>query len=300
MREVVMAGTVHGVLTGYDGSPGSEEALTWAAREARARGAVLTVCQAWALGYPAPPTEVAAFEFARRSGEQTLAQGVRRARAVMGSLEVRPLLAAGSAASVLCECSGDAEMVVVGSRGHGGLAGLLLGSVSWHVAAHARGPVVVLRGHWRPAAGYVPGPVVVGVDGSAASAAAVEFAADEAALRGAALRGAALRGAALLAVCALADSAGSLGGAGRLREDFDQAITRCEKGHPGVAVHRQIVDGSARDALLAAARSAQMLVVGSRGRGGVPGMLLGSVSPAVLHHAPCPVSVVHPNDSRVL
>ena len=279
-----MVGTVHGVLAGYDGSPGSEQALTWAVREARARGAVLTVCLAWALGYPAPPTEVAAFEFARRSGEQTLAQGVRRARAVMGSLEVRPLLAAGSAASVLCECSGDAEMVVVGSRGHGGLAGLLLGSVSWHVAAHARGPVVVLRGHWRPAAGYVPGPVAVGVDGSAASAAAVEFAADEAALRGAAL----------VAVCALADSAGSLGGAGRLGEDFDQAIARCEKGHPGVAVHRQIVDGSARDALLAVARSAQMLVVGSRGRGGVPEMLLGSVSQAMLHHAPCPVSVVHP------
>ena len=279
-----MAGTVHGVLTGYDGSPGSEEALTWAAREARARGAVLTVCQAWALGYPAPPTEVAAFELARRSGELTLAQGVRHAQAVMGSLEVRPLLAAGPAAAMLCECSGDAEMVVVGSRGHGGLAGLLLGSVSWQVAAHARGPVVVLRGHWRPAAGYVPGPVVVGVDGSAASATAAEFAADEAALRGAAL----------LAVCALADSAGSLGGVGRLREDFDQAIARSEKGHPGVAVRRQIVDGSARDALLAAARSAQMLVVGGRGRGGVRGMLLGSVSQAVLHHAPCPVSVVHP------
>ena len=279
-----MAGTVHGVLTGYDGSPGSEEALIWATREARARGAVLTVCHAWALGYPAPPTEVAAFEFARRNGEQTLAQGVRRARAVMGSSEVRPLLAAGPAAAVLCECSGDAEMVVVGSRGHGGLAGLLLGSVSWQVAAHARGPVVVLRGHWRPAAGYVPGPVVVGVDGTAASAAAAGFAADEAALRGVAL----------LAVGALADSAGSLGGAGRLREDFDQAIARCEKGHPAVAVRRQIVDGAARDALLAAARSAQMLVVGSRGRGGVRGMLLGSVSQAVLHHAPCPVCVVHP------
>ena len=200
-----MAGTMHGILAGYDGSPGSEQALTWAAREARGREAVLTVCQAWALGYPAAPTEVAAFESARRNGEQTLAQGVRRARAVMGSLEVRPLLAAGPAATVLCERSGDAEMVVVGSRGHGGLAGLLLGSVSWQVAAHARGPVVVLRGHWRPAAGYVPGPVVVGVDGTAASAAAAGFAADEAALRGTAL----------LAVCALADSAGSLGGAGR-------------------------------------------------------------------------------------
>jgi nucleotide-binding universal stress UspA family protein len=279
-----MAGTVHGILVGYDGSPGSEKALFWAAREARAREAVLTVCQAWALGYPAPPTEVAAFDLARRSGERTLAPGLRQARAIMGSLEVRPLLAAGPTASALCERSAGAEMVVVGSRGCGGLAGLLLGSVSSQVAAHARGRAVVVRGHWRPAAGYLPGPVVAGVDGSAVSQAAVTFAAEEAALRGAAL----------LAVCALADSAGSLGGAHLLEEDFRQAIGRCETEHPGVAVHRLVADGAPRAALLAAAHDAQMLVVGSRGRGGVRGMMLGSVSQAVLHHAPCPVSVVHP------
>ena len=284
-----MVGTVHGILAGYDGSSGSDEALTWATREARARGAVLTVCHAWAPGYPVPPTEVAAFDLARRSGEQIAARGDRHARAVMGSLEVRPLLVARSAALALCERSTDAEMVVVGSRGNGGLAGLLLGSVSSQVAAYARGRVVVVRGHWRSAAGYIPGPVVVGVDGSTASPAAIEFAAEEAALRGAVL----------LAVCALADCAGSLGGARLLIEDFDQAIARCEKEHPEVAVHRQVIDGSARHALLTAAHSSQMLVVGSRGRGGVRGMPLGSVSQAVLHHAPCPIGVVHPNDNRV-
>lgn len=284
-----MVGTVHGILAGYDGSSGSDEALNWATREARARGAVLTVCHAWAPGYPVPPTEVAAFDLARRSGERIAARGVRHARAVMGSLEVRPLLVARSAALALCERSTDAEMVVVGSRGNGGLAGLLLGSVSSQVAAYARGRVVVVRGHWRSAAGYIPGPVVVGVDGSTASPAAIEFAAEEAALRGAVL----------LAVCALADCAGSLGSARLLIEDFDQAIARCEMEHPEVAVHRQVVDGSARHALLTAAHSSQMLVVGSRGRGGVRGMPLGSVSQAVLHHAPCPIGVVHPNDNRV-
>ena len=174
-------------------------------------------------------------------------------------------------------------------RGHGGLAGLLLGSVSSQVAAHARGRVVVVRGHWRPAAAYVPGPVVVGVDGSAASQAAVTFAAEEAALRGAALRGAAL-----LAVCALADSPGSLGGAHVLQEDFEKIMVSCEKEHSDVVVRRQVADGSARAELLRAAYDAQMLIVGSRGRGGEPGMMLGSVSYAVLHHARCPVSVVHP------
>jgi nucleotide-binding universal stress UspA family protein len=279
-----VAGAVHGILVGYDGSDGSENALTWAAREARARGRVLTVCQAWALGYPTPPAEVAALDLARQSGERTLACGMRHARAVMGSSEVRPLLAAGAAAPVLCERSADADMVVMGSRGLGGLAGLLLGSVSSQVAAYASGRVVVVRGHWQPAAGYVPGPVVVGVDGSAACLATVAFAAEEAELREAALLG----------VCALADSAGSLGGAHLLKEDFEQAMGRCEKEHPGLAVHRQVDDGAARSALLTAARSSQLLVVGSRGRKGVPGMMLGSVSQAVLQHAPCPVGVIHP------
>jgi nucleotide-binding universal stress UspA family protein len=278
-----MAGAVHGILVGYDGSSNSEKALAWAAREARSRGGVLTVCHAWAPGYPAPSAEAAAYDLARRSGERILSQGVRHARTVMGSLEMRSLLAAGPAASVLCERSADADMAVLGSRGHGGLAGLLLGSVSSQVAAYAHGRVVVVRGHWRPAAGYAPGAVIAGVDGSAASLAAVEFAAEEAELREAAL----------LAVCALADSAGSLGGAHLLQEDFQQAMARCENEHHGLAIRRRDADGAARGALLAAAPSAQMLVVGSRGRGGVAGMMLGSVSQAMLQHAPCPVAVVH-------
>jgi nucleotide-binding universal stress UspA family protein len=278
-----MAGSANGILAGYDGSVGGEQALSWAAREARSRGMMLTVCQAWAPGFAALPGEADVFDLARRSGERVIADGLQHARGLMGPGEVRPLLVGGSAATVLCEHSRDAEMVVVGSRGRGGVAGLLLGSVSSQVAAYARGRVVVVRGHWRPAAGYVPGPVVAGVDGSAGSQAAAEFAFEEAALRGAPL----------LAVCALADAPGSLGGARDRQEDFEQTISRWEKEHPGVAVLRRIAPGGARSALLAAAQDAQMLVVGSRGLGGVRGMALGSVSQAMLHHAPCPVGVVH-------
>ena len=180
-----MTGTGYGVLAGYDGSAGSEQALSWAAREAQARGAVLTVCQAWVPAHQVTPAAGTAFELARRDAEQALARGTRRAQAVVASGEVRPLLADGSAAAVLCEHSTDAEMVVVGSRGHGGLTGLLLGSVSSQVAAHARGRVVVVRGRWRHAAGHLPGPIVAGADGSAASQAAVAFAFEEAALRAA-------------------------------------------------------------------------------------------------------------------
>jgi nucleotide-binding universal stress UspA family protein len=277
------AGAGHGILAGYDGSPGSEQALRWAAREARSRGAVLTVCHSWGLGYPAPPSAAAAFDLARQSGDRILAQGMRFAGTVMGDGKIRPLLACGSAAHVLCEQSANADMVVVGSRGRGGLAGMLLGSVSSQVTAHAAGRVVVVRGHWRPAGGYFPGPVVVGADGSGASSAALAFAFEEAALRGAAV----------LAVCALADAPGTLGGAHRIEEQFGQAAALAEKTYPEVAASRRIVYCAPRAALLDAAQQAQMLVVGARGRGGLRGMRLGSVSQAMVHHAPCPVGVVH-------
>jgi nucleotide-binding universal stress UspA family protein len=121
------------------------------------------------------------------------------------------------------------------------------------------------------------------LEAAALSQAAVTFAAEEAALRGAAL----------LAVCALADSPGNRGGTHVLQEDFEKIMVSCEKEHPDVVVRRQVADGSARAELLRATCDAQMLIVGSRGCGGEPGMMLGSVSYAVLHHARCPVSVVH-------
>lgn len=196
-----MTGRTDGVLAGYDGSPGSEHALSWAAREARSRGIALTVCHAWAPGFAALPSEAAVAGLARPGGERAIADGLRRARDLMRPGEVRPLLISGQATAVLCEHSHDADMLVVGSRGRRGVAGMLLGSVSRQVAAHAHCPVVVVRGHWRSAGGYAPGPVVVGTDGSAASDAALGFGFEEAALRGAPL----------LAVCALADAPGKPG-----------------------------------------------------------------------------------------
>ena len=279
-----MTSTAHGILVGYDGSPGSERALSWALREARWRGAVLTVCHAWPPGDAlAAAGQGEAVDPARCSGEQCLARALRFARDILGPGQVRPLLAAGPAAQVLCGNSARADMVVVGCRGCGGLAGSLLGSVGQQVAAHAHGRVVVVRGHWHPAAEYAPGRVVVGADGSPASRAAIAFAVEEAALRAVPL----------LAVTALADAPGCLGGAGRLEEAAGQDIARCEKDHPEVSVAWQVAPGQPRTALLEAAAGAQLLVVGGRGRGGLTGMTLGSVGQAMLHHAACPVGVVH-------
>jgi nucleotide-binding universal stress UspA family protein len=280
-----MTSTIHGILVGYDGSPGSEQALLWAAREARRRATIVTVCHAWTPAYaPEPPGDGGASDRAQRASERTLTQGLRFAQNIMGPGKVQPLLAAGPATRLLCEHSADADMVVVGARGRGGLPGMLLGSVGQQVGAHARGRVVAVRGHWHPAAEYFPGPVVAGADGSAAASAAIAFAGEEAMLRAVPLH----------IVCALADAPGSLGGARRMQEAVDHDIACLEKQHPELTILRQVTFGQPRTALLDAAAEAQLIVVGKRGRGGISGMLLGSVAQAILHHAPCPVGVAHP------
>jgi len=279
-----MTGATYGVLVGYDGSPGSERALRWAVREARWRRSVLTVCHAQtAGGVPALHGGAETPGNEPHRGEQ-FAAALRFARDIMGPGQVQPLLAAGPAARVLCGYSAGADMVVVGARGWDELPGSVPGPVSQQVCAHARGRVVVVRGHWHPAAEYAPGMVVVGADGSAGSRAAIAFAVEEAALREVPL----------LAVCALADSPGSLGEASRMQEAFDDDLARWEKEYPELTLLRRVTPGQPRTALLEAARDAQLLVVGSRGRGGLTGMALGSVSQAMFHCAPCPVGVVHP------
>jgi len=278
-----MTGTVYGIVAGYDGSPGAAQALGWAAREARARDTELTVCLAWTPDHMELPTESDLCDLARQHGQEILTRGLPFAESVLGPGLIRADLAGGPAARVLCERSRNADMVVVGSRGHSELPGLRLGSVSWQVAGHASGRVVVVRGPRRPA-NQSPGPVVAGVDGSPAGRAAIAFAFEEAALRGVPL----------LAVCALTDAPGRLGEIRRIREDFENLMTDEAKAHPEVSVWHRILPGTPRSALLAAAAEAQLLVVGARGRGGLDEMSLGSIAHAVLQYAPCPVAVVRP------
>jgi nucleotide-binding universal stress UspA family protein len=223
----------------------------------------------------------AVYALAENRGEHILAAGVSYARSALGPESVMPLLARGSPAEVLCEQSASAEMVVLGVRGHGGIPGLALGSVPWQVAGHAQGPVVIVRARWRRA-NQVQGPVVAGTDGSARSEGVIGFA----------FREAELRRVPVLAVCALADAPATLGGAGRVEADFDRMLKPHEKEYPELTVLRQVSAGSPRTALLEAAAGAQLLVIGSRGRGGLDDMRLGSVAHALLHHAPCPVAVV--------
>ena len=277
-----MTGMTDGIVAGYDGSPDGAQALRWAAREAQARGTTLTVCLAWTPDQMALPAGSALCDLARQHGREILAQGLPYAESVLGPGRVRAELAGGSAAHVLCERSRTADLVVLGSRGYSELRDLQLGSVSWQVAGHARGRVVVVRGEWWPAH-QPPGPVVVGADGSPAAQGAIAFAFEEAALRDVPL----------VAVCALTDAPGRLGEERQVEEDFGDLVDYEAKEHPGVTVVRRVLPGTPRAALLTAAADAQMIVVGARGRGGLDGMSLGSVAQAILHHAPGPVGVVH-------
>jgi nucleotide-binding universal stress UspA family protein len=119
-----MAGMSDGIVAGYDGSPGSEQALQWAVREAQARRTMLTVCLAWAPAELAVIGDAWVDDVAQQRGEEILEHGAEYARSMLGSGAARLLLAGESAANVLCEQSGAAEMVVVGARGRGGVAGL--------------------------------------------------------------------------------------------------------------------------------------------------------------------------------
>jgi nucleotide-binding universal stress UspA family protein len=197
------------------------------------------------------------------------------------------------AAAVLRECSHTATLVIVGDRGLGGFTGLLIGSAAVQLAAHATCPVIVTRGTADPAAA-----VLLGVDGSPANDPAVGFAFEEAALRDVSLT--ALHTWTHPVSTGPGDMLPQVYDVAEVDADEARVLAEALAGwhdkYPDVVVHRALIHGGARQALIHATGRAQLVVVGTRGRGGFTGLLLGSVSQAILHHAPCPVAIVpHPH-----
>ncbi|HZN19793.1 MAG TPA: universal stress protein [Micromonosporaceae bacterium] len=283
------------VTVGVDGSPGSLAALRWAAHEATLRGCPLRVlyCVTWpamaaALGVP---PDAAPREDLHHEAEQVLGGAVAQARDAAPTIPVSGAVIDGAPSTVLVEESDRSSVVVVGTRGVGGFAGLLLGSVSGRVAMHARCPVVVVP------TGYSAQPsrrqrIVVGVDGSDSSDLAARFALVEALLRQAPVTA--------VRACPppgpQRPNGTTLPGAAPVEEGRRQvaaAMTGWKKSFPTIQVEQQVVAGRPVAALVDAASDAQLLVVGSRGMGGFRGLLLGSVSLRLLHHTVCPVAVVH-------
>ncbi|MGW4291917.1 universal stress protein [Micromonospora chersina] len=284
------------VVVGVDGSSTSLTAAEHAARAAVARSRPLHLVHGYLhpLGYGVPlnPYDLgvpAPTEESRKMLEQVAADLVGRHPTLR--VEVRQV--AGGPGATLVEESRRAELVVVGSRGVGGFAGLLLGSVSNQVAQHAHCPVLVVR----PAEQPIPvrGPVLVGVDGSELAGHAVRLAADEAVRRDADLVLVHVRTPERGAVAPDAAAEATAAGQAESAELLAGAAARIRADHPVLSVvERPVAAATPEQALIEASGEAALVVVGSRGRGGFAGLLLGSVSQALVQHAHCPVLVAHP------
>ncbi|GAA3820468.1 universal stress protein [Sphaerisporangium flaviroseum] len=284
------------IVVGVDGSTSATAAVEWAADDAARRNAALKIVhvrEQWGEGAPfhaMPGFEDSFTEYC----EGVVAAAAERARERAPGIEVRTALATGAVIETLMGESVDAEEVVLGSRGMGGFAGLVLGSVGIGMAGHAPGPVVVVRAP----AQAVYGEVVVGFDGSPCSEAALEYGFIQARARGARLR-------AVYAWQMPAFSPFAVGYSdvmGDLFKDqaggFHQRVEPWQRKYPEVQVVGSAVCGHPIPALSDASRDADLIVVGSRGLRGLGSAVLGSVSHGVLHRAHCPVAVVRPREEE--
>lgn len=298
------------IVVGVETEAGSLAALRWAAGEAARRGVVLRIVNVWSVpvaGWTdmgtSPVLEASLFA---ETAAQIVADASARVVEDLGdhAPEIEVSTPEGPPAPVLLEASGDAGLLVVGSRGRGsrgGLGGLHLGSVASACAHRSRVPVAVIAPDHDP--GPAAGPVVVGVDDSPGARRAL----------GVAARIAALRQVRLIVVhgwdrFAWAGPDGTMpeppgDASARLTAErllvamADEAVAEVADegsadGSPPLEVIARAVGAAGAQALLDEAEGAALLVVGSRGRGGFTRLLLGSVSSQCLHHAPCPVLIV--------
>lgn len=279
------------VLVGVDSSAPARAALRWATAEATRRGARLRVLHAYLAPWPdAAFLPEPAENHAREESAALVAAATAQAHALAPHLDIKGGSTHGTAAGLLLAEARPNDLIVVGSRGHAGFAAALLGSTSQQVAIHAHGPVAVVRGRADTAAG----PVVVGVDGSPAAEHVLSVAFEEAAARGCGLSA--------VRVFHPATPAWPVGVPGplvynpatvrtALEQELEQTLRPWADKYPDVPVEHTVTGGDAAHVLIEHSRSAQLVVVGSRGHGGFTGMLLGSVGLHLIHHADCPVLI---------
>lgn len=293
------------LVVGVDGSPGSRTALEYAMAEAARRGAQLRAVAAvmrpefWATSYglsvPALPGDIVGDvrKEMQQFVDEVVAADPDRSGVVPLGVEAR----AGRAGEVLVDAAEGAELLVVGHRGRGAVATAMLGSVGLHCLLHAGCPVTVVP---PPATAGGGTGVVVGVDGSPAARAALEFALVEAARRDAPLR--------VVSAVALPEFWASYYGelvppppeeiVGKAREEalrlVDDVVAAGGAAARGLPIDVDVRPGRPGEVLVDAAAGAALLVVGHRGRGSVSSVLLGSVGLECVLHASCPVTVVRP------
>ncbi|MCQ9180008.1 universal stress protein [Streptomyces sp. IBSBF 2953] len=286
------------ITAGVDGTDESLAALAWAAREAVRRDVALRVVHAWRF-QPNAAADVAD----RDAQERWVRDAVGRAVATVAerhpALRVTADVEEGGPVESLVAAAAAAELLVLGSRGHGPVVGFLLGSVGRQVIADAACPIVLVRAGDRPSMEAAGREIVVGQQGEPEdSAPALRFAFETAAARGAAVR--AVRAWTLPPVFAyspgslkLLDEAGGL--EPYEKKALAEALQPWRERFPDVPVVEHVEMGSAGQVLLSVAGRAQLTVVGRRAHRTAVGARIGSVAYGVLHHADCPVAVV-PHD----
>ncbi|MGW5114221.1 universal stress protein [Streptomyces noursei] len=273
------------IVVGVDGSGHSLRALMWAAHEAVARGRALRVVHVLAPAHEhAATAEGHAWEVGQRD-RGVVAEATAIVEEAHPALEVTSALPSGAPPAVLLSESQHAHTLVLGAKGAGGFGSLLMGSVARQAVGHAACPVVVVNhlaiGRHR---------IVVGTDGSAHSHAALSYAFEEAALHGVPLR--------VVHAWTRPGPHGLLTGRALdeavhgHREALEEWLAPLAQQHPEVQVEKSLPEEDPMLALVRAADRADLLVVGSRGRGGFHGLALGSVSHQLLQFSPCPLAVV--------
>ncbi|WP_446219293.1 universal stress protein [Micromonospora sp. IBHARD004] len=280
------------ILVGYDGSADATVALNWALDEAGRSGRPVRLAYVFewltVAGWIGPGLAPGVWpdEHARRQVEELVRKAAADAAAERPGLTVHGEVFDGPPALVLQERSNQAGMLVLGSRGHGGFGGLLAGSTAVSVTAHAHCPVVVVR----DGQAATSGPVVVGADGSESSLRALGFAVERAQQRDVPLR--------VIRVWEPPGEPWAPPGFdpeeanATARAAAEEELAGWRESFPAVEVDLRVSPGNPAALLVEASREAQLVVVGSRGRGELRGMLLGSVSQQLLQHAHCPVAVV--------
>ncbi|GAA4871825.1 universal stress protein [Kitasatospora terrestris] len=281
--------TPAGIVAGIDGSAHAEAAAEWAAREAGRRDCALHLVHAVNTGTVtlSPRTSAKVTDLILLDAEGLLDTALGKLRAAHPELRVTGDVVPRDAAEAVLTAAEHAELAVVGTRGHGGFASLLLGSVSLRVSAHARCPVVVVRGVTEPG-----GPVLVAVRDERDEA-TLRFACAAAARRGLPVEALHTWSPAVADVSHMAPMIDELGEEARLHEQLvHRTCDPVREDYPEVTVDVRQLTGSTAATLVEESKQASLLVVSRHQPAPHFGLRLGTAVHAVLHHAHCPVAVV--------